>query len=196
MTDNPLLLSDQLELESEKDPSCFYLFQSASGLIEFVVIESEMEELNDYCAASIQAIETILAQHDKERTSIVNDGVRIEHEDYGDITDDVLQGIEEFTIPKWQEIRSFITHAICLLLLHTLLEKNLKCMVMAYGKSTDGRLKTNGMSKVDAYLNHLRDERGIEFEEAHKSSELRTKVRSIRNAFAHGDWEEVSLSAK
>ena len=168
-----------------------YLFQTLSGRIEFVVIDTEMAQLNDYCVLSLN--ETARKFHELENdVKNYRQGIeRIVDAEFGEITQDVIMGLEQFEIPIWQDNYFFVSKAVCLILLSTFLEKSLRSLCIAF--SQDGRLprQRGGESKISMYITHLKNVREFNFSESNEFIELREECRKIRNAFAHGDWDSV-----
>lgn len=183
------------QAESDFEP---YLFQSSTLRMEFVEIAEELEELNDYCVASQDATAGILQKYEQTQQRI-DSGDRITDAppDADFTVDDVQMGLIDFTIPKWQRINQFISHATTLLLLHVFVERSLKALCLALSPSEHKRAKQlRGMSKIDSYLSFLKESCSLTFEEPAESEELRNAIRRIRNDFAHGDWEKVEIACK
>jgi hypothetical protein len=174
-----------------------YLFQSSTQRVEFVVIAEELEELNDYCVAAQDATNDILRTHEQTEQRIAS-GDTLDIPTDADLTiDDVHIGLIDSTIPKWQHINQFISHATTLLLLHVFVERSLKALCLALSPAETERAKQlPGKSKIDSYLSFLKESCSLSFEESEESEELRNAVRLIRNDFAHGDWEKVEDACK
>lgn len=170
-----------------------YLFQSSTQQVEFVAIAEEMEELNDYCVAAHDATRGILRKHEQTEQRIDSGDFETDIPVDADFTaEDVQTGLLDFTIPKWQHINRFISHATTLLLLHVFVERSLKALCIALSPSEEMKAKQlPGKSKIDSYLSFLKESCSLSFEEPEASEELRDAVRRIRNDFAHGDWEKV-----
>ena len=175
-----------------------YLFQSTTQQVEFVAIAEEMEELNDYCVAAHDATRNILKKHEQTEQRIASGDTEMDFPDDADFTaEDVQIGLIDSTIPKWQHINQFISHASSLLLLHVFVERSLKALCIAFSPSEDTKAKQlPGRSKIDSYLSFLKESCSLTFEEPAESEELRDAVRRIRNDFAHGDWEKVEDACK
>ncbi len=191
MSEKLITADEQLMLQETEglDP---YLFQSPFGDQVFTIIEEEMEELNDFCVVSIDAVEDALNREKALAKKYSTGQERLIHPEIGDVTEEAIMGIEDFVIPKWEQIHSFLSHATCLLLLHIFVEKSLKSLCMNYTPDKSSSVKQiRGMSKIDSYLQYLKNDCGFFFEEPKEAAELRDGIRKIRNAFAHGDWDTV-----
>lgn len=168
-----------------------YLFQTESCLVDFVVIQEELEQLHDYCLLCTNAAAAKLRDLDREligykRGKIVADEV------IGDITPEVIDGLEHFQIPQWQDTQSFLVTAMCLVLVSALLERGLKMLCTSFAPS--GKIppkEKKGVSKVETYIGFLQNECKLNFREPDSSIHIREDFRKIRNNFAHGDWDNV-----
>ena len=191
MPENLITADEQLMLQETEglEP---YLFQSPFGDHVFAIIEEEMEELNDFCVVSYNAVEDSLKREKAQAKKYATGQDKLIHPEIGDVTEEALIGMEDFVIPKWEQIHSFLSHATCLLLLHIFVEKSLKSLCLNYAPENSPSVKqVRGMSKIDSFLKYLKENCGFSFEEPSEAIELRDGIRKIRNAFAHGDWDTV-----
>lgn len=182
-----------------------YLFSTQTRLVEFVVIEEELARLNDYCVAVSQAIHNELAQQQTVRQEL-EDGPEYHESDDGPIhRSEILLGLDDIEIPRWQEVNNFMMPATQILLLNVLVERSLKSLCAEYDPENRSRVygghtarvrSRPGQSKLGAYLEFLRDPCGLDATGVPSVNRLDGDVRFVRNAFAHGDWDkaEVGLS--
>ncbi len=190
-----LLNSDEQYAMCESEGFEPYLFKSSTGSVDFVEIEEEMEELNDFCVVSHKAVESALkkTRFQVERYEAGRDVLIVP--DIGDVTDDAIMGLEDFEIPKWEHISFFLSHATSLVLLHIFAEKSLKSLCIALAPEGSRKAKREkDLSKIDSFLEYLRNTCKLTFDEPSGASKLRNGIRNIRNQFAHGDWVEVEKS--
>lgn len=169
-----------------------YLFKTESCLVDFVVIQEELEQLHDYfllctkaASAKLTELKTNLADY-KTGKIIANDEV------LGDLTLDVIDGLEQVQIPQWEDTQSFLVTAMCLVLLSALLERALKKLCVSFATSGKGLPRErSGTNKATMYIEFLQGECGLDFLDSDSSIHIREKFRKVRNAFAHGDWDDV-----
>jgi hypothetical protein len=191
MSDKLLTVDEQIMLQETEglEP---YIFLSPFGDRVFALIEEEMEELNDFCVIYINAVEDALNREKAQSKKYSSGQHKFIHPEIGDVTENALMGLEDFVIPKWEQIHSFLSHANCLLLLHIFTEKSLKSLCINYAPDKLSSAKQiKGISKIDSYLQYLNKTCNFSFKEPNGATELRDGIRRIRNAFAHGDWDIV-----
>jgi hypothetical protein len=168
-----------------------YLYVHEADDEVFVRIMMEMNQLNEYCAVCRDATlmrwgesSDKLERYQSERSQTV------EHERMGHLDIWIFEAKFEYEI--WKDNLSFITPATCLVLLAIFLEKSLKSIGIAY--SPNGRKAPRakpGMSAVKSYMSYLRKNCGFAFEQPAAVESLLQTCRKVRNAFAHGDWDDV-----
>ena len=96
---------------------------------------------------------------------------------------------------RWQDTIAFIAPATCLVLLHVFVEKSLLALARHLREEGDPLPRqSRGRSKIDSYLDFLRDTRGLEFTEPEEAKLLRRATARIRNDFSHGDWDDIRKS--
>ena len=143
--DNMLDWSDNLEFIGEPSD---YLFRSQTGYIEFVIVEEEMTQLNDYCVLCLIQTSKHLAQLEDERAQLERGECSLVDPDFGDFTHLRIDGLTVVDIPRWEDSYSFFSRATCLLLLHIFTEKSLKSLCDAFrpqGEKPARQKKKNGM---------------------------------------------------
>lgn len=169
-----------------------YLFSTKSGRIEFVIIETEFSQLNDYCVLSLSETFKKLEELKSDLLELKSSGKRVIEPDYGDLTSDIIWVIEDIEIPTWDDNYRFVAKAMCFVLLSIFTEKSLKSLCDAFTpKKINARLPRGGLSKINLYLKFLIEECSFIIIEPQEFKEVRENCRKIRNAFAHGDWDDV-----
>jgi len=178
---------------SDIPPPCEpYLFQSKVGRVEFTSLEEEMSQLNDFCVILLDGTERRLNDHRKDLADLSSGRKTAEHPEFGDISDDVIQGLEDHTIPTWEDTGNFVARATVLILLNVFTEKALRSLCESHKPSESPRPKQiGGRSKIDSYIGFLQTECHLIFDEPLKAAELRRTTTQIRNSFAHGEWDKV-----
>ena len=163
-------------------------FQSRTGLIDFVAIEEELDQLEDYS--------TQLLNFSKQRLKFLNLKYSKKNYDYAE-----EQDIDTDEILKWTESTNFIGPSIFLLSLYFFTEKSLKNLCYSF---TDGtkhwqvpmgeRFKVSqkkNESIVEASIRYLKETGKFNFDLNPETLSLFEEIRVLRNNFAHGDWENV-----
>lgn len=153
-----------------------------------------MAQLNDYCVLFLQETSNKLKRMKKDLKELESGTKHIIVDEgplTGDFTGETIMVLHE-EIPVWEDTYSFIARATCLLLLSAFTERSLKtlCDGLAPEEAVSPK-KRYGESKVAMYLKFLKEECCIDFHEPKGSIDLQGKCRHLRNAFAHGDWDEV-----
>lgn len=104
------------------------------------MIEEELARLNDYCVAVSQAIHNELAQQQTVRQEL-EDGPEYHESDDGPIhRSEILLGLDDIEIPRWQEVNNFMMPATQILLLNVLVERSLKSLCAEYDPETRSRV--------------------------------------------------------
>ncbi len=169
-----------------------YLFQTETGTVEFVVIAEEMEQLHNFWVLCLESSRSKLNQTVQDHAALSKiTAVEDEFVDFADrgIVSDYLREVE---IPKWSSINAWLIHAMCLLLLSSLVERSLKWLCMSFSPH-GAKFKSHkgSMSKTAAYIDFLQHDCGLLFEEPADLASIREDCRILRNGFAHGDWDAV-----
>jgi hypothetical protein len=186
-----LFESDLLYTDEPRCPP--YLFSSAHGRVEFVIIEEEMSQLNDFCVLLLDSPRERLSYEAQSLERFTSGKEQVIDPELGDVTEDVIMGLEDIVIPTWRDTVDFVSRATTLILLHVFTEKSLKHLCLSFTPDNPAKppRQSARQSKIDTYLNFLSQNCGFIFEEPSTGRELRTAIARIRNAFAHGDWEAV-----
>lgn len=171
-----------------------YIFQSQSGLVDFVVIQEEIEQLHAYCYLCMDSTNAKINQLNQDLTSYRNGEKIVEDPEIGEVTSLVIDGLYEIEIPMWSDTQAFLIRAMCLLLLSSFVERSLKSLCLSFSPTgTKFKQSNKSMSKVAAYIGYLQCGCGLAFEEPANTASVREKCRGIRNDFAHGDWDAVRI---
>lgn len=173
---------------SESPQANQYLFRNSYGQIEFLMIEDDMSQLNNYCRMFLNATDQEInsAEHwvrNAEGVTARNaDGEELDFMDYE------VRDIAQEHLDAWQDTGSFLARANCLLLLACFTEKSLVSLCRDLGSRVP-RPKP-GNSKVSTCIDFLREVCGVAFDEPDASIRIREQCRLLRNSFAHGEWDE------
>jgi hypothetical protein len=165
-----------------------YLYSTESGLIDFVIIETELGNLNNYAVGILDYTGDKLGRHQQE----------LENYETGDV---IYQNLVLGEVVTWENNLGFVTPAMILVMLHILTEKSLKALCYSFSEGegeyeipADTRFKVpvrSGESSIDANIRWLKDECHFEFDVESGMYDLLNKCREVRNNFAHGDWSPV-----
>ena len=169
-----------------------YLFYTRYGRGSFIIIQEEMESLNDYCVTSMRFISEEINKLNSDLKKYSSGEDRVDHPDFGDVTSEVIMGLEEFTIPKWKDIQSFLHRANCFLLIYIFMEKSTKTLCITYSSKDKLPLKQkSGLSKLFSHIDYLKNSCGYEFSLPNSFFDIFKQINKIRNSFVHGDWDDV-----
>ena len=168
-------------ISTDDAPDVAYLFQSESSVIEFVVIDEEMAQLNDYCCLCADATATKISGLTKLADDI--DAGRIKA--WCDF--DVVHPIRDIQLPHWANSHQVLVPGMSLLLLAAFLEKSL-CWLAE--RPHDKPTFRKGKPRVLGYIEFLQGKCGLAFEVPPETDKALELFRVLRNAFAHGDWED------
>lgn len=178
-----------------------HLFRTMSGLVQFVVIEEEFEQIFDLCL-NLQKLT------EKKLNNVLNEINEIEKGqnwyksiEYGDIhKDEILIGLVDFVVPNLQSTLKFFVPANQLILLNIFLEKSLKMLCFEYSHKNDSKVfgghkeeikSLNGKSKIVTYINFIEKSLNLKLSIENEVNIIDNNLRKIRNSFVHGDWEDV-----
>tara|TARA_R110001606_G_C15213970_1_gene633220 strand:+ start:78 stop:752 length:675 start_codon:yes stop_codon:yes gene_type:complete len=177
------------------------LFRTNSSIVEYVVIEEELQSLFEFCIllqeSTIEKINNLsenCKEYEKEpRKKHEFDGI-----EFNNI--DIIHGIKDFEIPSWNKILEFTVPMNQILLISILLEKSLKSLCAEYSLKNDSKYygeyevkirKKNQQSTINSYLQYLEKNCEIEIPIDETLEYLNQNLRTIRNSFVHGDWNSI-----
>lgn len=190
--------------------------QGGYNLHEFDDIAYEMLQLNNFLAESQNLsdskVESLQRELGAKRPS--EDVVVDEHNNTWAWHDDPsVIPIYHHYLPFWQDIAGFINPATQLLLLYISVEKSLKNLCYFY--SVDWRIgirlasgerikrirrpyitRAKNESLFRSYILFLQNDCELDFHCPDAIDYFDLKVRKIRNAFGHGDWDSVTESVQ
>ena len=159
------------------------LFDTSTGLVDFVIIEEELRQFATYA----DAINTFSLQKLNE--------LKEEHPDYEVDWEDGER------VLRWQRNVRFVTPATLLMTSYVLFEKSLKNLCYSFTKGTQDyqipigeRFKVKprqNESTIDAQLRYLTEKCKFEFVLSDDENRMIFASGFVRNAYAHGDWETV-----
>jgi hypothetical protein len=190
--DDPTILDSSASVLHQDVPGHNYLFTTQSARIEFVIIETEFSELNDYCVVCLTGTLDKLNELKLLSNKYSTWKEEVVEADSGDITtNEVLWSLSEVEIPAWEEHYNFTAKAMSLVLLSFFTEKSLKDLCTSFAPDGTSLKPRGGESKIGAYIRCLREQCSFDFIEPQEFVAVREKCRQVRNSFAHGDWEEI-----
>ncbi|WP_026705230.1 hypothetical protein [Flavobacterium soli] len=178
------------------------LFQSNSAIVEYAVIEEELKQLYNFCLIFQNAVFDKIKNLKRGKEYLEKnpfevccnyDGLEFQNIDF-------LQGLEEFEIPNWLDTYKFIVPMNQVLLVSIFLEKSLKSLCSEYSVENKSKvyggykikLKTEiGKSKIETYINYLKENCALKIDASTEVSFFNNKIRRVRNCFVHGDWDEI-----
>ncbi|WP_237276020.1 hypothetical protein [Tenacibaculum ovolyticum] len=177
------------------------LFKTNSGIVEYVVIEEELNDLFDFCMllqeSTLQKINNLsndCKEYEKEpNKSLKYDGIEFSN-------NDIIHGIKDFEIPSWNGILEFTVPMNQILLLSILIEKSLKSLCAEYSPNNHSTYyggydikirKKSQESTISSYIKYL--EKNCEIKNISDTTieYLNQNLRTIRNSFVHGDWNTI-----
>ena len=184
------------------------LFETSSGLVNFVVIEENLTQLYDFCKKTLIFTNNEIENLNKQVSNLSYDANNLYflNKDDEEIFDSGVykEGLENFLIPQWKENYNFIAPSMFLVMLWILLEKSLKDLAYSFSSGTTSveipkgekfKIKVKDKeSIVDAALRYLKETNHFNFELDNDVINLLEICRTVRNDFAHGDWINVKHS--
>lgn len=182
------------------------LFKTNSGIVEYVVIQEEFQNLFDYCLLiqektleKLKSIKKESEKYQKEPNKTYEfDGIIFNNQD-------LMQGLTDFEIPNWEDILGFTVPMNQILLISILLEKSLKSLCSEYCPNNNSDLyggykvsirKKKQKSTISSYIKYLEESCEIKISIDRTLDYLDQNLRKIRNSFVHGDWESVNEYAE
>ncbi len=199
----------ELEISDKAD----YLFKSKKKENAFINIELSFFELNDYCFHLIES--TYKKFKDINKFYSPEGQAKLEEEFLSDpnFSLENINGDDETSNPTsewfgpedivsiWKDNLHFLTPATVLVLLYFYTEKHLKELCKTYDKNIDVKKKLRLQpafkeSKIEGSFRYLREKCNINFFPDNKIKNTLKDINTIRNNFAHGDWDELQKNIK
>jgi hypothetical protein len=163
------------------------LFETSSGLIDFVVITEELQQIATY-ADSVLTFTSQKLNELKEEFPVYEDD---------------WEGGEQ--VLKWESNVRFVTPATLLMTFYVFFEKSLKNLCYSFTRGTRDyeiplgerfKIKPKNESNVEAQIRYLREDCGFEFTLSDDESRMIRRSAEIRNDYAHGDWNKVKIALR
>ena len=165
-------------------------FESKTGLIDFVAIEEEFIQLQEY-------VDEILNFTEQKYKIIQNENNSRNFRSAEDF--DVYYDEER----KWEENVFFIGPSMSLVSLYLFVEKSLKNLCYSFTENSTSWYVEKGVrfkvpkkhdeSIIEASLKYLLNTEKFKFKISDDVLKILEKVRVLRNDFSHGDWENVRI---
>lgn len=170
-------------------------FEPRFERLPFVIISNDMRTVIDLLRALDRAEHSRVLALERERDELRQSGRPIIIHGM-DITDDTIEGYDDFHIPLAREDAVALREGAALLLVFAFLERSLRVICEDLASEYEVQRWVNvylkgkkGLGKVDGYIAFLAEGAGLSFEPPPSFGRLRASERSARNAFAHGDWD-------
>ena len=166
-------------LFDETDPSKIvahgcYVYQPKLPIEPFFTISSEFGRLNNYCLAQFGAVQDEFFIHSEISKS--EDGGFFEEEARSSSND-------------WKYHQNVTSRVVPILLLTSFLEWSLTKIYQNYTGMRPRQKKH--MSKIESYLLSLEQDGLYEDDLSESSKDFLKELRVVRNAYAHGDIEDI-----
>lgn len=175
-----MILHNLLPLDNEDGPPD-YLFQSESDVVEFTVIEEEMQELNEFCHRCDEA--AIAKIDEASDLTVVDPNTGERDEGWTDF-------MRESEGLRWTAVQEVLVAGMILGLLFAFTEKSLKWLCERLSpEDFDLRTKRIQGAKIEGYVGILQEECGLAFSVPEEFEEAKRVARPLRNKFTHGDWD-------
>jgi len=173
------------------------LFETSTGLIDFVVIKTELRQISQYgfdliafSSAKLDALKEVL----RSRLKSVEEEIELPTWE------------EEVELPNWEDNVEFVTPTLLLVALYIFCEKSLKNLCYSFTDRSSSyeipkgaRFKVRlrkGESNIDAQIRYLINKCRFNFALDDHEKRLLDQCRQLRNDFAHGDWSNVRSALK
>ncbi|PAU51958.1 hypothetical protein BZL41_26360 [Pseudomonas sp. PIC25] len=168
------------------------LFETQHGRICFVIVEEEMRAVFDLLAGMAESTNSEVEHVCEQRRGLL-EGEVITHDEWGDVSEDVLFGLEEVLLPHARYVQGPLSNIASSLLIFAFLERALRVVArdVAHDSSSVERfLRKNGRAgKIRGYLAFLQHEVALQFGVPPRLEEMLEHERRLRNDFAHGNWD-------
>lgn len=157
-----------------------YLYQPTRFCETFFVVFGKLAQLNNYCFHQMVSSHSRLTILKSERDRAANKRwCSAEELDYYD---------EQ--IPDWEDNINVISKATAIILLCSFAEWALKTISIEL-TSASPRKNSQSLSDVEHLLQHIKQNAGLSLPDQTEEMSLIHAFRKIRNAFAHGNWQEL-----
>lgn len=157
-----------------------YLYQPTRFSETFFVVFDKLAQLNNYCFHQMVSSRSRLSTLKSERDRAANKRWCSAEE--------LIYYDEE--IPDWEDNVNVISKATAIILLCSFVEWALKT-ISGELTSAPPRKNSQNLSDIDYLLQHIKQNAGLLLSGQIEEISLIHTFRKIRNAFAHGNWQEL-----
>lgn len=156
-----------------------YIYQPERFSKTFSVLFDKLRQLNDYCYQLLLSVEERWTDLNQQRASAIA---------CSDTGAEELCWLDD-VIPHWDDNVKVVTHATSAVLLSSFLEWGLKRIAKDLNVDIP-RKSGRGMSDVKFLLLQLKQS-GLNIQLDPKIDKAIDNLRSVRNSYAHGEWDQV-----
>jgi hypothetical protein len=174
----------------------YYIYKSKSGDVGFIQIEEEISQLNNYCWLITNGVdEKLNSLKNNLNDAQLNPNKIIGNGNFGGVANsDIVDGLEQFVLPQWEDTKKFVLPATCIVLTYIFVEKSLKhlCNYFSEENSLTNKIKQGaGQSKVEASIEFIKNNFFPNLTIDNEIWDLLKKAQTVRNSYAHGDWDDI-----
>ncbi|CAE6868681.1 hypothetical protein R69746_08266 [Paraburkholderia aspalathi] len=173
-----------------------YLFETKNGRICFVIVQEEMSGIDALLTGLRESATVAVHDLNRQREAILS-GEKYEHEDFGDISRDLLDSIEHCLLPDARYVEGPLCTVAESLIVFAFFERALRVVAedVAIDPSSASQYvkKHRQMGKIIGYIEFLRQYVGLSFDVPSSVLELLEQERNLRNSFAHGEWNVAGM---
>lgn len=157
-----------------------YLYQPTRFSETFFVVFGKLAQLNNYCFHQLVSSHSQLSELKSQRDMAKNQRWPSAEE---------LHYYDD-EIPDWENNVNVLAKANAIVLLCSFSEWALK-IVSKELTSEVPRKTSRGQSDIEHLLQHIKENAGLSLPDQDMELSIIHSFRSIRNAFAHGNWQEL-----
>ena len=168
------------------------LYYCESGRFPMLKFQEEIEDLNQYCYELINTISKKLDHAETKFEKQKNEKTRVYVEDFGLFTSYETEMSFQSEVYKWDWLNKTVNASTLTILLYSFIESRMNevyQMFMEMGLIKKSAAPKN-TAKLDVYLKALQST-GLCQDEIENLISFFKKVRPVRNAFAHNDWDSL-----
>jgi hypothetical protein len=173
-----------------------YLFETQSGRICFVIVQEEMSGIGALLTGLRESATVAVRDLDRQRDAILG-GKRYEHEEFGDISRDVLNSIEDYLLPDARYVLGPLCTVAESLIVFAFFERALRVVAEDVAIDPASAIqyvrKNQSMGKIHSFIDFLKHGVGLNFDVPSTVLELVERERGLRNCFAHGEWNVAGM---
>ncbi|MEX3897345.1 hypothetical protein [Paraburkholderia sp. BR10954] len=124
-------------------------------------------------------------------------GKRYEHEEFGDISRDVLNSIEDSLLPDARYVQGPLCTVAESLIVFAFFERALRVVAEDVAIDSASAIqyvkKNHSLGKIHGFIEFLKYSVGLNFDVPSTVLELIERERGLRNCFAHGEWNVAGM---